>query len=182
MSIKEIMQRYRGQRDERIVAETNRIYKGGFLALSLGFIVYIYYVAMKSQVALFNEIDSISTIGFEEVFLYLCFMITNIACVIAMIRKGFVDDGRFAETELFPAGYFAVWSGLAALGAGLLATCMRALAEWELLGFGGIGWPVNNIIGVFLAFWVFVFTYLTYYMAFRAAKRRREKMMLDLEE
>lgn len=33
---------YRGPKDERVEAETNRIYKVGFIMLSIGLVLYMY--------------------------------------------------------------------------------------------------------------------------------------------
>lgn len=182
MSLKELVRRHRGQRDERIVAEMNKIYKGGFLSLSLGLIIYLYYVMMRQQIALFNDIDSVLYLDFGETFLYSWFMVTMIVCAIAPIRKGFVDDGRYAEADYFPTGYFALISLGAGLGAGVLAMLMRALAEWELLGAAQVNWLVDSLIGISIAISVFVVCFVVFYGAFLSARRRRRKMNEHLED
>ncbi len=182
MSLKELVRRHRGQRDERIVAEMNKIYRGGFFSLTLGVIIYLYYSLMRRQIALFNDIDSVPYLDFGEAFLYGWFMVTMIVCVIVQIRKGFMDDGRYAETDYFPAGYFALISLGAGLGTGVLAMLMRALAEWELLGAVQVNWLVDALIGISIAISVFVACFVAFYGAFLAARQRRRKTNECLED
>lgn len=182
MSIKEFVKRHQGMRDERIVAETNKIYKKGFLALAFGLLVFFTYDTMRSQVAFVNGLSDTVEVSLSLMILYAWLFVVVLACALASTLKGFVDDGRFAETDYFPAGYFALWSFCAALGSGFAVALLRALAEFELVGASGIMWAADAVLGFSFSILIFLACYANFYLAFRAAKRRRETLALRFED
>ena len=182
MSIKEALHRYRGNRDERIVAEMNKIYKNGFIALSYGLVVYLVYGLMKSQVLLVNGITDSASIPLSQTILHGWFLVVMIACVIATTGKGFVDDGRFAETGSFPLGYFLLCSIAAALATGVGSALLRMLAELEIVGPDGILWVADIAIALVFSTVTFLFCLLGCYLSFVAAKRRRDTLARRLED
>ncbi len=179
--IREAFRRYHGEPDERIAAEMNHIYKIGFLMLTFGFVVDLYYRLMLSQVEFIAADGQETTFAFDPLF-FGWFMVTMLVCSVLMCRKGFVDTGRFAETDTFPTGYFALISVAAGGGAGLLGALMRMLAEYQILGSGGIMWWVDIAIGIGLLISVFVLCFLAFYLSYRAAKYSREHQTWNMGE
>ena len=178
--LKDAYYHFNGRPDERIMGEANRIYKAGFLMLSVGFIVDLYYQTALAQVRSVVEGAPIE-FGFDP---FLCgwFLVTMILCSIAMSRKGFVATGRFAETEEFPVGYFALLSGAAGLATGILGTLVRALAEFQVAGPQSIMWLVDGFIGASLLVMVFVLCFGAFYVSFLGAKRARKKSEASWED
>ena len=74
-------------KDERVVAETNRIYKAGYMILTFGILVDLYL-----------QFSSVNGSGFSVRPVELgIFMLAQIACLVMMVRKGLADDNRYAE-------------------------------------------------------------------------------------
>ena len=79
-------------KDERVVAETNRIYKAGYMILTFGILVDLYL-----------QFSSVNGSGFSVRPVELgIFMLAQIACLVMMVRKGLADDNRYAEADVFP--------------------------------------------------------------------------------
>ncbi|MBS5704038.1 MAG: hypothetical protein KHW93_09450, partial [Butyricicoccus pullicaecorum] len=69
-------------KDERVVAETNRIYKAGYMILTFGILVDLYL-----------QFSSVNGSGFSVRPVELgIFMLAQIACLVMMVRKGLADD------------------------------------------------------------------------------------------
>ncbi|MEG0374130.1 MAG: hypothetical protein RR547_06100 [Raoultibacter sp.] len=182
MSIKDTINRYRGQRDERIVAEMNKIYRVGFLGLSFGLLLFFVYELMRSQVALVNGLSETITISPAMTLLYLWLLIVSFGCSIAATRKGFMDEGRFAETDFFPAGYFSLWALGGGIASAFVIIILRMLAELELVGASGIMWMADIVIGIVFGVFIAFTLYVSYYLTFRAAKRRRETLAARFDD
>lgn len=180
MGLLEKWKSYVGPKDERIEAENNRIYKIGFIMVMGGYVVSLYYSMMLKQIAMLNELEASgqATLVFEApgVLFNVFFIVTCLVCVVLQCRRGFTDSNRFGEAEVFPSGYYGLISGVAAVSTGLMAGLLRALAEFQLSSRYGISWAADVFVGVSLAVMLFVLLYGSFYLTFRAAKRRRETL------
>lgn len=176
---------YHGSTDERIELEMNRIYKSGFLMLMFGYLVYLYYSLALKQAQMMIDITATGsgsmTLDFPELLLFAWFLCTLLYCTVRTSRKGFIDNGRFAEVDEFPGGYFALVSGLAALGAGVLSALVHVLAVLQVSGSMDYLALIVAIQSISLAILVFGGCMLVFYLSFRSAKKNREKAALQFE-
>lgn len=176
MRIIEQWKTYVGPKDERIEMEMNRIYKVGFIMFGAGMVVALYYSGMLSQVQFVFDVQTTgsgsATFGLPGAFMYIWMVVVCLVCSILQCRKGFVDTGRFAETDKFPSGYFALLSGLCALAVGLLAFLLRTLATVQVYGYATL-WLESVFVAVSLSLALFVVLYGGFYLFYRAAKRCR---------
>ena len=112
MKIIERWREHRGSVDERVEAESNRVYKLGFVMLSFGVLVYLYYDWSLKQAMCMRDVLANGAGRMEftsaDLFLYGWFALTMIVGMVLLVRKGFGDDNRFAEAEQFPIGYYAI--------------------------------------------------------------------------
>ena len=147
MKIIERWREHRGSVDERVEAESNRVYKLGFVMLSFGVLVYLYYDWSLKQAMCMRDVLANGAGRMEftsaDLFLYGWFALTMIVGMVLLVRKGFGDDNRFAEAEQFPIGYYAIASiaFAVAVAVDVLTTGLRVLAEFQVLGAGEIMWP-----------------------------------------
>lgn len=182
MSVKELVEYYKSPKDERLVAEINKIYRKGFQALMIGFVVCFYYETMRRQVVMIHGLSEHISFSVSEILLYIWFLVVMIACVVAAARKGFIDDGRFGEADRFPSRYYLSVCGATAIVFGLLTALLRTLAEIEMVGVGEVFWLENIATGFTLFLMVFPLLYIIFYFNFRAAKRNRQKMAERFED
>ena len=144
MKIIERWREHRGSVDERVEAESNRVYKLGFVMLSFGVLVYLYYDWSLKQAMCMRDVLANGAGRMEftsaDLFLYGWFALTMIVGMVLLVRKGFGDDNRFAEAEQFPIGYYAIASiaFAVAVAVDVLTTGLRVLAEFQVLGAGEI--------------------------------------------
>lgn len=97
---------YVGPKDERLEVEEAKVYKTGFMLLSIGTLVLLIYQLMAQQVAWIHKDDGASYDMFAnpvEAAMYIWFVVVMVACAIMQARKGYVDTNRFGQTEKFPA-------------------------------------------------------------------------------
>ena len=77
---------YRGPKDERVEAETNRIYKVGFIMLSIGLVLYMYYGSALKQATYMRDVMATGTgkvvIASSDLFLYGWVLLTAIVCIV----------------------------------------------------------------------------------------------------
>lgn len=188
MKLIEQWRAYVGPVDERVEAESNRIYKVGFIMLTFGLLVALGYDTMVRQIVWMHEIDmtgsGVMQFDMFHVMVVSWLLLTCLACAVLQSRKGFADDGnRFSETDRFPGGYFALVSGLAAVVAGVLIALLRVLAELQVLGsVGASAWFAAAVLGLSIAALLFVVLVVAFYVSFRAAKSRRRAIGALLDD
>ena len=106
---------YAGPKDERLEAESAKIYKIGFVLLSFGMLMIFFYQFIARQVAWVHSDASEMPHGFATPFeaaMYLWLVLVMLICAGLQTRKGYVDTNRFGQTEHLPVGYFLLLSGL----------------------------------------------------------------------
>jgi hypothetical protein len=171
-------------RDERLIAEVNKIYAIAYFILSFGILFDFYYGLSRMQIALENGLfthafDYVSPIGL------IVFMLAQTVGAVLMTKRGVINTNRFVNTDRFPVGYHLIVSGAAAIGAGLAAMLLRILAEAQVFGFADItreSWMVGGNIGLSLAITIFLGLFILFYLTFKIAKRRERKSLAALEE
>lgn len=167
--------------DERIVAESNRIYKTGFWLFVVGYGLYAWHGFMLSQVAFVNEL----TPDFEtsvSPFLNTWFLLVFAVVGLMLARKGIFPSDDLDEHELFPVERCLNVSFGSASAVFVLATLMRALAEFELMGFEGVNWLDDVVIACVFAMEAFVAVLVCFAVSHAVAKRRRKRLEADLDE
>lgn len=186
-ALREKWREYAGPEDERIESEMNRIYKVGFLMLSFGWLVLLYYKMLLNQVMAIEEIETAgvttTTFNFFDIMWWGWLLLTCVVLAVMQVRGGFVSTGRFGETETFPAGYFALISAFAGAGVLVGVTVLRVLANIQVTGAAdGIIWLAGAMQGGFTGAVVFILCWGTFYLTFRAAKKRRIQLDRELDE
>ena len=163
-------------RDERVVAETNQIYKVGYLILSIGILV-----DLCTQFSGLQLTGQGASLTFRPVELGV-FLLAQAVCVVLMARRGFMDDGRFAEAERFPKGHYARCGLAAGAAAAAVFTGLRLLA-YPSWAFGARAFAIaSGVLFASLTVLVAGGVYLAFYLTFLAARSRRRKLEKRLEE
>lgn len=177
---------YAGQKDERVEAESNRVYKLGFIMLSFGVLVYLYYDWSLKQTVLMRDVLANGTGRMEftsaDLFLYGWFALTMVVGMVLLVRKGFGDDNRFAEAEQFPIGHYALASIVFVVCVDVLAMAIRILAEFQVLGAEGIMWSSVAFGSVFALVAGIPLFLLGYWISFKTAQSRRKQLELRFDE
>ena len=171
----------RKEMDERIVAESNRIYKTGFWLLVAGYGLYVWHSFMLSQVAFANEL----TPDFQTAvspFLNSWFMLVFVVVGFMLARKGIFASADLDQHELFPVERCLSVSFGSAAAVLVFATLMRALAEFELMGLEGVNWFYDVVIACVFAMEVFVAALVCFAVSYMFAKRRRRRLEADYDD
>lgn len=175
---------YAGPTDERVEAESNRVYKVGFVMLSFGVLVYMYYDWALKQAMFMRDVMAGGAGHVEltsaDLFLYGWFALTMLVGIALLCRKGFSDDNRFAEADKFPVVHYTlVLTGFVVV-ADMLTTAIRVLAEFQVLGAAGIAWWSVAFGSVPMIVVGIPFGLLVFWVSFSAARSRRRRLELSL--
>lgn len=162
------------QKDERVVAEMNRIYRIGYMILSAGMAVDIYlkvFIGLPAQLeSQMTRLDMAVFLGLE----FVVFMAAQILCLVLMVRKGISDDDQYAETDTFAAKHYVKVSLLVGLLTGLVA------GGFSLYSLGLELWilALAVFLGTFLfcAAGIVALQYAVFHMA-RSRRRKKERAM-----
>lgn len=177
---------YVGPQDERVEAESNRIYKVGFVMLSFGVLVYMYYDWSLKQAMYMRDVLANGTGRVElttaDLFLFGWVLLTMVVGAVPLCRKGFADDNRFAEAEKFPTGYYVLVSIVSVICVDVLAAAIRIAAEFQVLGAEGIMWSSVAFGGAFLIIVGIPFFLLVFWTSFKTAQSRRKQLELRFDE
>lgn len=157
--------------DERLVFETNRIYRNGFLLFMLGYLLYSWRGFMISQVSYVNNLTE-TWESHTDPFLSAWFLLTMLVIGVQLFRKGVFVPDKPAAYDLFPVGRSLALSLSIAGSMFVFATLMRAFVEFELLGPGGVNWLHDVVIAAVFAFEVFVIFMIGHAVVYFAARRR----------
>lgn len=134
---------YAGPKDERLEAESAKIYKIGFVLLSFGMLMIFFYQFIARQVAWVHSDASEMPHGFATPFeaaMYLWLVLVMLICAGLQTRKGYVDTNRFGQTEHLPVGYFLLVSGLSGAAFALVIAAMRCIAEAQIVPLESVFW------------------------------------------
>ena len=184
--LKEQWDSYVGPKDERLVAEENRLYaKLARALLVIGLVSVFYGNALHRAAGMFGDpaIKGKLYGAFpSEMVLCIGIIIVCTWYTSSLTKQGVISDNRFAEVDSFPAGYFALCSALGALAAFVGAFVVEALAQAQFAGFGGVYWAANAAMAAIFAIVVFVACMVGFWLYFRDAKRNRRRIEAELGE
>ena len=174
------------QRDERILVEENRIYARGFkIMIILALLACYYDICLINTAYAEGFVTSEYSFGVIQSGLILaigCVAICG-ACAVAFCRRGIVSTNtKIAQADSFPVGWALAWS----LGAGLsvcggLFLC-EVLAQLQIIGFDQVFWVADAFSGLFVGVCVFALCFLAFWLSFRSARKRRDKMLEGVVE
>lgn len=165
-------------KDERVVAEANRIYKIGYLILIFGLAVdlyaKLYFDPMREIVQPNGLMGMFLYVGLEVIVI----LASTITCLVLMVRRGISDDDQYAESETFAFGHYLKIALLAGLIAGLVG------GGFTLYSLGTEIWIVPLFTAVSLFVCCTIGIVALQYVVFRMARtrRRREAEKLESEE
>lgn len=126
---------YAGPKDERLEAENAKICKIGFMLLSFGMLMILFYEIIARQVAWVHSDASEMPHLFAtpaEAAMYAWLVIVMLICVVLQTRKGYVDTNRFGQTEHLPVGYFLLVCGISGVRAHLSSRRCAVLRRYRL--------------------------------------------------
>lgn len=175
---------YAGPKDERLEAENAKIYKIGFMLLSFGMLMILFYEILARQVAWVHSDASEMPHLFAtpaEAAMYTWLVIVMLICVVLQTRKGYVDTNRFGQTEHLPVGYFLLVCGISGVTSTLVIAAMRCIAEAQTVPLESVFWLANLATGVFCGATIFAATFAALCATFFTAKRRRAKLEAELD-
>lgn len=176
---------YAGPKDERLEAENAKIYKVGFMLLSFGMLMILFYEILARQVAWVHSDVSEMPHLFStpaEAAMYAWFVIVMLICVVLQTRKGYVDTNRFGQTEHLPVGYFLLVCGISGVTSTLVIAAMRCIAEVQIVPFEDVFWAANLATGAVCGVMIFITTFAALCATFFSAKKRRAKLEAEFDD
>ena len=153
--------------DERVAAEINRIYKIGYLILTIGIGADIIIESVTSPAGI--RIRPLETA---------VFFLAQFVCMALMVHKGLADDNQYAEADVFPLRHTLKIGLFAGLVSGAAAAAFR-IAQFDAAMTGGIKAMIFGMMVCVTTVMVTVTVLLLQYLMFRLAKRRRSAMLSD---
>ena len=172
------MKLIRKAKDERVVAEINRIYKIGFFFLTFGILLDV--VLQAVGVRLEGTTMGDSSINLLEFGILLA---AQLVILLMMNRKGLMDDNAYAAAGRYPWKHYLVH--------GLLAGAGAASVVGGIQFFSGAAWASMSVPYILLAFagqlvfmvpTVTVLLLLITCVSFHYARGRRRKAEQALED
>ena len=172
------MKLIRKAKDERVVAEINRIYKIGFFFLTFGILLDV--VLQAVGVRLEGTTMGDSSINLLEFGILLA---AQLVILLMMNRKGLMDDNAYAEADRYPWKHYLVHGFLAGAGAAVVVCAIQF--------FSGAAWASMSVPYILLAFagqlmfmvpTVTVLLLLITCVSFHYARGRRRKAEQALED
>ena len=145
---------YAGPKDERLEAENAKIYKIGFVLLSFGMLMILFYQTIARQVAWVHSNATEMPHRFVtpvEAAMYAWLVIVMLICAVLQTRKGYVDTNRFGQTEHLPVGYFLLVCGISGVTSALVIAVMRCVAEAQIVPLESVFWVANLATGAYFA-------------------------------
>ena len=175
---------YVGPKDERIVAEENRLYAKLAKALLVIVLVTMYYGnALRRAAGMFND-TALGSKYFSafppELALSLGVIISCTVFSLTLTKQGFIANNRFAEVDTCPTGYFANCSGIAAALIVLSVFVIESLAQAQFVGFAGVYWKANLAMAVVYAAVVFIGSMIGLVLYYRRARANHKRIEAEL--
>lgn len=175
---------YAGPKDERLEAENAKIYKIGFVLLSFGMLMILFYQTIARQVAWVHsnatEMPHLFVTPVEAA-MYAWLVIVMLICAVLQTRKGYVDTNRFGQTEHLPVGYFLLVCGISGVTSALVIAVMRCVAEAQIVPLESVYWAANLATGAVCGTMIFIATFAALCATFFSAKKRRAKLEAELD-
>ncbi len=187
MSLIKKWETYMGPKDERLVAESNRIMRIGYTILLAGTALALYYGLMLTQVASTTDTPIFTALGervfpLDKVLLIVFVLGTFIPCGMFM-RSGITTErNRYAQVDYVPWNYVVQMSLLCALIIGVLSAGMRIVAEIQIVGLGQVAWIGDIAMGFVFAGMGFAIGMVAISASFKAAIENRKKLDEELDD
>lgn len=175
---------YAGPKDERLEAENAKIYKIGFMLLSFGMLMILFYEILARQVAwVHSDVSEMPHLFATpaEAAMYAWLVIVMLICVVLQTRKGYVDTNRFGQTEHLPVGYFLLVCGISGVTSTLVIAATRCIAEVQIVPFESVYWAANLATGSVCGMIIFIATFVALCATFFSAKKRRAKLEAEFD-
>lgn len=174
MNLAQRWREYFGEKDERVYAEINQIYRTGFMMLAFGTLAGLFYSVALSQVRAVATGEPELLDGLT-LFMFALLFVTCVVCSIMQVRRGIVDEHvRFADTEVFPSGYFGLISVLTGVAVVLAGGLCRCVAEIQVIGLDQVHWAINFLLNLVMGVPTALLLYVVFYLTFVAAKKRQK--------
>ena len=172
-----------GPVDERVRAETDRIYKVGFWILAVGLMVYQYYGYWRSQVEwVYGLVDSAHAHEYVDPFVRVLFFAAFLVIAFLLYRRGLAGIDDFDGPSESLTGACLNGAALAGLAVGVLTAAVRFVAQCQLLGFDRMRPLDDAVIGVFMGLQAGFLVLLVLLAYHHLAKRRLAKLEKDLDD
>lgn len=176
-----------GPKDERLASEENKAMRTMANILLVGTIVALYYNIELQQVANVTDNPVLTPLGqnadLTQLILTLTVIIACAASISMQTKSGFFSSRkRFAEVDCIPWDFVALASLAGGLIVGALTSCMRILAEVQIVGFGNVMWLGDLAIGLFFFVLAFVLCFAFFSLSIRDAIKQRRKIESELED
>lgn len=160
--------------DERVTGEMNRIYKVGYLILTVGVVLDLYTKMMLG-------VELLQTIDLRSIFLlygweFIVFMGAQAVCLVLMVRRGLSDDDQYADAEVFPLAHYVKVALLAGLAVGAVAGGLL------LYRFGTELWIAAAFTFVSVMLFCALGILALQYAVFRMARTRRAREAAKWED
>ena len=184
--IKDQWNAYVGPKDERLVAEENRLYaKLAKALLVIGIISMYYGNALRRAAGMFSD----TAVGSKFYSAFPPEIIMSLGIIIActvfsstLTKQGVIADNRFAEVDTCPTGYFTLCSAIGAALVFVGAFVLEVLAQAQFVGFGGVYWAASAALAFFIAAVVFIGSLIGLVLYFRDAKKNRKRIEAELDD
>lgn len=163
--------------DERVIFESNKIYKYCFYILCGGILIDL---MLKINLWIFGSSDYnlpfFVVIGLEAIFVIVAFL----SNVFLLAKKGILFGIGDLGNESFPKKKYALLSTYLSLGIAIASFCLRFFFYESEYGFFW-SFLFIFILGLILMLLSFIVFYLIFYLAFRVARKTRDKQTLEIE-
>ena len=155
--------------DERLLAESGKIYRVGFWVLAAGILLDVLMKAAVYLPAWVGEAGIFPLLGLEGMVLIAALVL----CALLAAGRGILTLGADPEADRFPAKHYALVSLGLGLGLSAAGLALRAIfyPHWEF--DAGALVLVFGLIILFVTGVTFLVCFGTLYLMFRIARRRR---------
>ena len=156
-------------RDERVIAEANRVYRLGFFILTFGILADIVLQALGVRFG--GGMN-----GNVNLFEFAVVIGTQVVCMLLLARRGLMDDNAFAECDRYPWKHYLAQGLLAGVAAAAVTCLIQAAggAPWASMGAGTIALIFAMKLLFLLPLTAGLILLITYAL-FRYTRRRRAR-------
>lgn len=157
--------------DERLMAESGRIYRIGFWVLAVGILLDLLMKVAVYMPSWVGEEGIFPLLGLEGIVLVAALLL----CALLAAGRGILTLGADPEAERFPAKHYALVSLGIGLGLSAVSLLLRVIFHpgWEF-DVGALIVVFGLVVG-FITALTFVVCFAAFYLLFRVAKWRRRQ-------
>lgn len=176
-----------GPKDERLEKEENRAIKVSAYILLIGSLLSLYYAILLDQVAYTTDHPIITELGSHVIHvqfpLMLTILLAGVVSITMQTKSGsFSSYKRFAEVDTIPWDYVCIFALACGVIVGVLTSCMRIIAEIQIVGIGNVAWLGDFAIGIVFFGIGFVVGFCAIALTIHDAIKRRREIERELED